>query len=697
MALRRGDVIRAFASIFVVTMVWVAGGWSAEGPSPSTRFVRDEIIVKFRTPVPDPNEAVVGSLSGKSNLQRDLRTPGSGFRVREIRPIVRDFDRRQAAMRLLRDLDPSRVTQKEKQLLRRQKRATATTGHLGLGNIYRIRLDVEAGASLEAALAAYRSRPDVEYAERNPIVSICAVPNDRLYADQWALSKIHAAEAWDTCRGSSEVIVAVIDTGVDYNHPDLQGNLWINEAEGKGLLGIDDDGNGYVDDIHGFNFAYGDNNPIDDHGHGTHVAGTIAAVGNNGIDIAGVCWAARIMPVKILDAKGEGSAADAVPAIYYAVANGADIISGSWGGAETSNALRDAIAYAHDQGVIVVAAAGNNASGSPYFPAAYPEVIAVAATDASDHRWYLSNYGDWVDIAAPGQNVISLLATVPGKPIREGVISTRSGTSMSAPHVSGACALLLAANPLLRCDELPQILAATGDPIQAGTCASNARLNVANALRAVIPSEGTIRMDRAYYSEGADIGLLLADWHLRGAGHGAVLVETSGGDKETVELRETNVSLGVLRGSLVSQNAVVKVGDGVLQVHDGEGIQARYLNVDANSSPAGQWRSASAVADYQPPTVVSLDIKLQSAAVTIDLRTSEATRAEIRYCTAQGGPYGSVQKGLGASESHSIQLSELTAPTQYWFVVAITDEAGNTTVADSNRQGYSFVSQRTVP
>jgi subtilisin family serine protease len=133
------------------------------------------------------------------------------------------------------------------------------------------------------------------------------------------------------------------------------------------------------------------------------------------------------MAVKILDANGEGSAADAVPAIYYAVANGADIISGSWGGTETSNALRDAIAYAHDQGVIVVAAAGNNASDTPYFPAAYPEVISVAATDASDHRWYLSNYGDWVDIAAPGQGIISLLATLPGKPVREGAISTRSG------------------------------------------------------------------------------------------------------------------------------------------------------------------------------------------------------------------------------------------------------------------------------
>ncbi len=322
--------------------------------------------------------------------------------------------------------------------------------------------------------------------------------------------------------------MAVLDTGVDYNHPDLRGNLWTNEAELKGLPGVDDDGNGYVDDIRGWNFAYANNDPIDDHGHGTHCAGLIAAVGNNGIGIAGVCWTARIMPVKILDSAGEGNAADAVPAIYYAVANGADIISGSWGGTETSNALRDAIAYAHDQGVVVVAAAGNADSDTPFYPAAYPGVISVAATDSADHRWYASNYGDWVDLAAPGQSIVSLLATLPGKTAVSGTSSIMSGTSMAAPHVSGTCALLLAANPLLRCDELPQILTTTGDPIASGICSSNGRLNVYNALRAVIPPEGTIRMDRAYYPAGADIGLLVADWNLRGSGHCDVLIETSG-------------------------------------------------------------------------------------------------------------------------------------------------------------------------
>jgi len=654
----------------------------------------DEIIVKFRTATPDTNAAADSSTDSKASPARDFQVPGSRFWVQEAKPILRDFDRRQQVLRSLRDEDPSRLTPRQKHLLQRQKRATVSPARSDLGRIYRVRVYLPPGESIDKALAAYRSRSDVEYAELNPIISICATPDDRLYADQWALAKIHAAEAWDTCRGSNEVIVAVLDTGVDYNHPDLQGNLWFNEAERKGLLGVDDDDNGYVDDMRGYNFAYGNNDPIDDHGHGTHCSGIIAAVGNNGTDIAGVCWTARIMPVKILGAAGDGTAADAVPAIYYAVANGADIISGSWGGAEPSNALRDAIAYAHQEGVIVVAAAGNTGSDSPYYPAAYPEVISVAATESNDHRWYLSNYGDWVDLAAPGRDIVSLTATLPGQAARTGVTSRMSGTSMAAPHVSGACAILLAANPFLRSEELPQILATTADPIPPGTCSSNGRLNVYNALRAVIPPEGTIRMDRTYYREGTDIGLLLADWNLKGAGHRDVLVETAGGDRETVTLTETNVAPGVLRGTIASRSDVVKPGDGIVQVHDGEGIQARYLDDNDGSGHLSQWRYASALADYRPPTVVSVETASQSAAATISFRTNEPTRAEVRYGNAQGGPYDWVAKDFGFSDQHSVQLNGLTPPAKYFFVVALTDEAGNEALADNDGRSYSFTAQR---
>jgi hypothetical protein len=692
-ALRKGSAAKAWFFAAAVSVFLTAAGWSVSGPSARGRFTPDEIIVKFRGPVPDADLALETTPDGNSALSRDLRVYGSRFRVREVRPILRDSDCRRARSDPLRGLESPQLTQRQKRLLQRQQRATTAGGRVELGNIYRVRLDLPAGASLDEVLAAYRRRPDVEYAEPNPVIAICATPNDKLYADQWALAKIHAPDAWDTCRGSHEVVVAVIDTGVDYDHPDLQGNLWTNGVERNGLAGVDDDKNGYIDDIRGYNFITSDSDPLDDHGHGTVVAGIIAAVGNNAADVAGVCWLARLMPLKILGVAGDGTVADAVPAIHYAVAEGADIICASWGGAEGSDALRDAVAYACQEGVIVVAAAGNSGSDTPYYPAAYPGVISVAATDVQDRRWHLSNYGDWVDLAAPGSDIVSLRAMLPGQATRGGLSSRMSGTSMAAPHAVGACALLLAANPLLRCDELPPILTANGDPIEPGICSSDSRLNVDKALRAVIPPGGTIRMDRASYAQGAEIGLLLADWRLRGAGQCTVLMQSASDDQETVTLLETDVSLGVFRGTIPSHPAAVTLGDGIIQVQDAQSILARYLDAGAGLDIAGQWRSATAVADYQPPTVLSLEIESEGAVTTIDLRTSEPTRAQIRYGTTPGGPYDLLEKAPGLREQHHIELRRLTPQTPYYFVAALTDEAGNETVADNEGQGYSFIAQ----
>ncbi len=202
----------------------------------------------------------------------------------------------------------------------------------------------------------------------------------------------------------------LLDTGVDYNHPDLQNNMWVNEAELNGTEGVDDDNNGYIDDIHGYNFIYRNSDPMDDYGHGTHCAGVIAAEGNNNRDISGICWNARIMALKFIGSLGNGSVSDAVLAHYYAVEAGADVISNSWSLSEDSQALRDAINYANSQGVIVVAAAGNYNSSMVRYPAAFENVISVAATNTIDSRWYYSSYGNWVDIAAPGMNILSLLA-----------------------------------------------------------------------------------------------------------------------------------------------------------------------------------------------------------------------------------------------------------------------------------------------
>ena len=285
--------------------------------------------------------------------------------------------------------------------------------------------------------------PNIEYAEPDYLVSInSTTPNDPNFGSLWGMhnasnTDIDAPEAWDLSTGSSSVVDAVIDTGVDYNHVDLQTNMWTNSGEIPGNS-VDDDGNGYVDDYYGINADANNGDPWDDHGHGTHVSGTIAAVGNNGIGIVGVCWTAKIMALKFLDFLGGGSTADAVECIEYAIDKGADFMSNSWGGSGYSSSLKAAIEAAKNAGILFLMAAGNNGTNndvSPYYPAAYDcdNIIAVTATDSSDNQWY--NYGPIsVDVAAPGR---SILSTYPGN-----AYVSWNGTSMATPHVAGLAALI---------------------------------------------------------------------------------------------------------------------------------------------------------------------------------------------------------------------------------------------------------------
>ncbi|WKZ56762.1 MAG: S8 family peptidase [Bdellovibrionota bacterium] len=288
----------------------------------------------------------------------------------------------------------------------------------------------------------------------NYIVRTSALPNDAYAPNLWGMlggaAGMNASSAWDVSTGSADVVVAVVDTGVDYTHPDLAQNMWINSAEIPGN-GIDDDGNGYVDDIHGINAAANSGNPYDNNGHGTHVAGTIGARGNNAIGVAGVNWNVRIMGLKFLGANGSGTLADAIKAIDYLVMmknRGVNVrvANNSWGGGGYSAALYNAIAAAQGAGVIFVAAAGNEANDndvSPSYPASYEldNVVSVAALDSSGNLAGFSNFGALgVDIAAPG---VGILSTVPGG------YQNLSGTSMATPHVAGALALLLAYQPTL--------------------------------------------------------------------------------------------------------------------------------------------------------------------------------------------------------------------------------------------------------
>jgi serine protease len=350
-------------------------------------------------------------------------------------------------------------------------------------------VNVQADVDVTEVVAAYQSQTNVEYAQLDYKIQIAATPNDTSYSSLYAMAKIAAPQAWDTTTGSRSIIVGVIDTGVDYNHPDLAANIWRNTREIEGN-GIDDDGNGYRDDVRGYDFANNDANPMDDNGHGTHVAGTIGAVGNNGRGVTGVAWNVQIMPLKFLSANGSGSLSNAVLAVDYAVRNGAKILNNSYGGGGFFAAMNDAVGRARAAGVIFVAAAGNEANNNdlrPAYPAGYnfDNVVSVAATDSGDRLASFSNYGATsVDIAAPGVGILSTTLN--------NTYSSFSGTSMASPHVAGAAALVWAANPSLTYAQVIQRLYVSADPVAglAGKVATGGRLNVGRAVA------GTPTVDR---------------------------------------------------------------------------------------------------------------------------------------------------------------------------------------------------------
>ncbi|MFZ7090797.1 S8 family peptidase [Primorskyibacter sp. 2E233] len=326
--------------------------------------------------------------------------------------------------------------------------------------------------------------PGIAYIEPVYVVRADATPNDPDYPQQWAWPKIKAPAAWDIGKDSGNLIVAVVDSGVDYRHPDLAANMWKNPGEIP-ANGIDDDGNGVIDDVFGANFvgAATNGDPMDDNQHGTHVAGTIGAVTNNSLGVAGVNWKTQIMALKFLSASGSGSTAGAIRAIEYGIKMDADIMNNSWGGGGFSRALEDAIRAADNEGILFVAAAGNSNSNNdtnPHYPSSYnvDNVLAVMATDQSDAKAGFSSFGATsVDMGAPG---VGILSTTPG-----GQYSSFNGTSMATPHVAGAAALVWAQNPGMSHLDIKKHLMDTAEVIPglAGTSLTGARLDLGKAMK----------------------------------------------------------------------------------------------------------------------------------------------------------------------------------------------------------------------
>jgi subtilisin family serine protease len=409
--------------------------------------------------------------------------------------------------------------------VKRLGKGLSVLSHLGRDGL--VKITAPRGMGGDALRAALRHVRNFEFVEPNAAVWVQAealsplpLPDDPMFVQQYPLhnignggladSDIDAPEAWALSAGAEEVVVGVIDTGVDYRHPDLAQSMWVNPFETPGD-GIDNDGNGYIDDIHGADFAYHDGDPMDDNGHGTHVAGVIAAQANNGIGVAGVAPNAKIMALRFLGNDAVGDLSGAVAALNYAAdmkERGVNIrmTTNSWGSADFSVALERAIRGSGDAGMLFIAAAGNGGPDGvgddndllPFYPASYnaPNVISATASDSRDALTRLANFGvTSVDLAAPGSLVVSTYAG--------GTYGSMSGTSLAAPHVAGVAALAFGAYPSATWQSVQRAILAGVDPIAAmdGKLVTGGRLNAAGTLHALAPSAVVGR--HAFYNNSA--------------------------------------------------------------------------------------------------------------------------------------------------------------------------------------------------
>ncbi|MFY9621962.1 MAG: S8 family peptidase [Pyrinomonadaceae bacterium] len=368
-------------------------------------------------------------------------------------------------------------------------------------------IEDEDNRSADEVVAQYRMLAEVEYAEPNIEIKLDhegagnhVHANDELFYKQWGLfnhgqdggksgADISAMQAWATTKGSGEVVVALLDSGVDYTHPDLARNIW--RRPGIIIAYQDEDltPDGPIDDVNGLNLLEDTGDPMDDNGHGTHCAGIIGAEGGNEIGVAGVNWTVKIMPLKFMDAEGVATVRDAIEAINYVINRkragvNVRVISSSWGTMAKSRALEDVIRRAGEEGILIVAAAGNASSDNdakPHYPGSYDlnNVISVAALNRNDELTTFSNFGATsVDIAAPGQQIVSTWL--------EHGYQEKQGTSMATPFVSGVAALILAANPAISIGELRARLLNSVDPLPSlrGKVATGGRINAAKAVAA---------------------------------------------------------------------------------------------------------------------------------------------------------------------------------------------------------------------
>ena len=546
---------------------------------------------------------------------------------------------------------------------------------------------------LKAAFEESNLIEAVAYNYLRPTLADKIVPNDPKYSEQWSLPLIKLPQAWGIEKGNRDVVIAIIDSGIDYRHDDLKPKIWVNPDEIPDN-GLDDDGNGYIDDMHGWDFTdapnlqaegdfiEGDNEPIDESGHGTHVAGIAGAMPNNGIGIAGVAWNCPLMAVRAGLSLGGGSRMqddDSAAAIVYAADNGASIINMSWGSSQHSFVIQDAIDYAHARGAVLIGAAGNSQEAESIFPAGYRKVISVASTNQHKQRFYKSNFGASVDIGAPGNAILSTQI--------DNDYRILTGTSMAAPHVAGVAALMRSKRPSLTHEEVRQILINTaGVVLQEDSDEPDPKLAGAgtiNAESALLAS--SVLQARIHFPETNS-----------GGSTSITFIGTAGGYKfkswqlfyasSTVPTSFVPFTDPVSTQKVAEQLAVWDITDDIP-----EDVYTVRLVVTGRDGSQTHDQVVLTV-DRTPPKIISVTatetLYGDNSTIIFTWATDDVTRDTFYFRrSGQITPFTPIEeRGLGKEHFFSFGLET----GQYQFYIAAQNTVGLKTVDDNNGKYYTI-------
>ncbi|MBI5633572.1 MAG: S8 family serine peptidase [Nitrospirae bacterium] len=543
-------------------------------------------------------------------------------------------------------------------------------------------IKLPASLSVREAISFYMSNPNVEYAEPNYIKHFRRTVNDPLFNLQWALlntgqlagatpgSDISATAAWDIGTGSADMVIAVIDTGIDSGHPDLSANVWTNPVDGS-INGVDEDGNGKTDDIHGWNFVSNNNTIMDDNGHGTHVSGIAGASGNNSRGVSGLMWQVKLMPLKILDAAGNGTIADEIAAIQYALDKHVRIMNASFTGGDYSQAEFDAINAAKQAGSLLITAAGNGIDGvtgtnndtTGAYPANYAlsNIISVASTDQGDRRSLFSNYGlNSVHVGAPGEEILS---TYPAILAPSGYLY-ESGTSMSAPYVSALAGLLMSQYSHFTASQVRGTILRYVDslPSLQGATITGGRVNAFRALSSLLPpSEYSLSTQPA--------GTVRLTWKDNAAGEDGYMVERKAGSGLYTAVASLPANASEFTDSSLS--------DGISYSY-----RIKAFNSLPNPPETAGIPAVSAVAELTSIIPLNVPTGLQAAAISssgITVSWTDNSTAEEGYEIERKDPSGGFLKiATTGPNSTSFTDSGLSPQTTYTYHVrAFNSVAGN--------------------